>query len=251
MAGNYRKRFDVDIVLVIDATGSMERCIQTVKENAKRLYDDICDRMREDKREIHEMRLRVIAFRDYREYVKDNLPPMMATPFFKMPEEVSKFHEAVSSIQAAGGGDIPEDGLEALAFAIRSNWAAPQPGIDRRQIIVLWTDAPTHELGYGKDVDIYPKAMAKDFAELTAWWGEQDEEAIARQEAGRGFMSYESKRLLLYAPKEEPWTTIASGWKNVIHVATTQDQYAKTLNELARSEEYSEIVKLLVKTIQQ
>ena len=46
MAGNYRrKKFDVDIVLVIDATGSMWRCIQTVKENANRLYDDICNKM--------------------------------------------------------------------------------------------------------------------------------------------------------------------------------------------------------------
>ena len=245
MAGNYRKKkFDVDIVLVIDATGSMWRCIQTVKENANRLYDDICTKMAEDHREVNQMRIRVIAFRDYVAYLEDHETPMQVTPFFTMPEEEDKFRAVVDSIQAVGGGDDPEDGLEALAFAIRSNWAKEKPGIDRRQIIVLWTDAATHELGYGKNVDLYPKSMAKDFNELTAWWG-------AAGGNNTGYMNYESKRLLLYAPNEERWTTITNGWDNVIHVATKANQFADTLNELARSEEYSQIVQLLVKTIQQ
>lgn len=245
MAGNYRKKkFDVDIVLVIDATGSMWRCIQTVKENANRLYDDICTKMEADHREVNQMRIRVIAFRDYVAYLEDHEQPMQVTPFFNMPEEVDKFRAVVDSIKAVGGGDDPEDGLEALAFAIRSDWAPEKPGIDRRQIIVLWTDAATHELGFGKNVDLYPKSMARDFSELTAWWG-------AAGGNSTGYMNYESKRLLLYAPNEERWTTIASGWDNVIHVATQANQFSETLNELARSEEYSQIVQLLVKTIQQ
>jgi hypothetical protein len=246
----YKKKYDVDIVLVIDATAGMSGCIQIVRTNAMKLYDDIAEKMRVTYREIHDMRIKVIAFRDYREYLWDHQPPMMRTPFFHMPEDKAKFQKAVDSIEAVGGGDDPEDALEALAFAIRSDWAPQQQGIDRRQIIALWTDAPAHELGYGKSVDIYPKEMAKSFSELTSWWGELDEEAIARQEAtGKAYVSYESKRLLLYAPEEEPWSTIARGWKNVIHVPTERDQYNRVLNDLAVSEQYAEIVNLLVKTI--
>ena len=105
MAGNYRKKkFDVDIVLVIDATGSMWRCIQTVKENANRLYDDICTKMAEDHREVNQMRIRVIAFRDYVAYLEDHETPMQVTPFFTMPEEEDKFRAVVDSIKAVGGG---------------------------------------------------------------------------------------------------------------------------------------------------
>jgi hypothetical protein len=190
---------------------------------------------------VSALRVRVIAFGDY---AADGPGAIVGSDFMDLPEQTGDLEEVVEGIRAEGGGDIPEDGLEALAFAIRSDWAKETPGIDRRQIIVLWTDAATHELGFGRKCDLYPKSMARDFAELTAWWGS----------AGGndpGYMNYESKRLLLYAPQEERWTTIASGWDNVIHVATQANQFAETLNELARSEEYSQIVQLLVKTIQQ
>ncbi len=246
----YKKKYDVDIVLVIDATAGMSGCIQIVRTNAMKLYDDIAEKMRVTYREIHDMRIKVIAFRDYIEYLWDHQPPMMRTPFFHMPEDKEKFQKAVNSIEAVGGGDYPEDGLEALAFAIRSDWTPPQQGIDRRQIIVLWTDAPAHELGYGKSVDIYPKEMAKNFSELTSWWGELDEEARACQEAtGKAYVSYESKRLILYAPEEEPWSTIARSWKNVILVPPERDQYYPVLNDLMFSERYAEIVDLVTKMI--
>ncbi len=245
----YKKKYDVDIVLVIDATGSMSGCIQIVKDNAMHLYDDIVRKMEDSNRAINEMRIKVIAFRDYLEYMNDHETPMMQTAFFHMPEEKDKFQSAVNSIVAVGGGDAPEDGLEALAYAIRSDWAEPQQGIDRRQIIALWTDAPTHALGYGKKCDIYPSGMAKDFRELTNWWGELDAEAAARQESGTAYMNFESKRLLLYAPEAEAWSTIAGGWKNVIHVPVQANQYEEILKGLAASEQYQEIVNLLVKTI--
>ena len=73
---------------------------------------------------------------------------------------------------AFGGGDDPEDGLEALAYAIRSKWNTE--GLKKRQLIVVWSDAPAHELGFGKSAENYPKKMAKDFNELTQWWGDKD-----------------------------------------------------------------------------
>ena len=75
-----KKRTNVDLVLVIDATGSMADCIETVKENAKNLYGDLCNWVKnENLRTIHQMRIRVVAFRDYLafEYEKKNIPKIL------------------------------------------------------------------------------------------------------------------------------------------------------------------------------
>ena len=78
----------------------------------------------------------------------------------------------------------------------------------RRQIIVVWTDASTHELGYARACANYPSNMAKDFDELTEWWGD---------EQMHGYMDQYAKRLLLFAPEANYWTDISSSWDNVIH----------------------------------
>jgi len=246
MAGKYKTPYDIDIVMVIDATGSMKNCIEMVKENAKNLYPDFCKRLREDRskeREINQMRIRVITFRDFKDYLNNGYPPLQATRFFNMPEDTEAFYRSVSEIEVKGGGweeaavkklgADPEDGLEALATAIKSEWVKGQIP-DRRHIIVLWTDAPTHELGYGSNVDCYPEGMPKDFKELTRWWEEMD---------------YMSKRLVLYAPKMERWKSIISSWKNIIFVETKPGQYAETMAELQESDDYGTILDLLVHTV--
>ena len=247
MAGKYRTQYyDIDIAMVIDATSGMNYWIELLKENAKNLYPDFCKRLREDRlkgREINQMRIRVITFRDFKDYLNTGYSPLQATRFFNMPEDTEAFYRSVSEIEAkGGGGDIkgyrkygadPEDGLEALATAIKSEWVPEKQGIDRRHIIVLWTDAPTHELGYGSNVDCYPEGIPKDFEELTQWWEEMD---------------YMSKRLVLFAPCMEHWRRILSSWKNVIFVENVPGRYAETMAELQESDDYGTILDLLVHT---
>ena len=273
-----KKITNVDLVLVIDATGSMYNCIETVKENAKNLYYDLCRLVEEEGiRTIHQMRIRVIAFRDYLEYEneiasplsKEPHVPMMATEFFRMPDEIDDFVEAINSIEAVGGGDAEEDALEALAFAMRSNWSPASPGVDRRQIIALWTDADAHEIGYGRASEVYPPAMAKNFRELEEWWGLFDQMHIQRHEKTTGYMDHTSKRLLLFAPgiktvenfrtKEKVstgtiWNEIYNNWDNVQWIETEEGQYSKSLEAVDRESvlytEYTEtILKPLFKTV--
>ena len=234
MAGNnYRRPFDVDIVFCIDATGSMEPCLKMVKENALKLYDDIVSEMKKQGKEINQLRARLIAFRDYKEYERDKVPPLLETKFFVLPEEKEGFRNSLMAIRPEGGGDEPEDGLEALAFAIKSNWTPKNQSTRRRQIILLWSDASTHELGYARGTKNYPPSMARDFNELTRWWGTTQ---------GEGDMEYEAKRLLLYAPDKPWWSTIASNWPNVIHIPVVTGEGLK-------EQDYRQIVYLLVKTI--
>ena len=131
---------------------------------------------------------------------------MLVTDFFHLPEQNEEFEKCVRGLQPSGGGDEPEDGLEALAYAIKSKWNTE--GVRNRQIIVVWTDASTHELGFGKADPNYPNGMAKDFDTLTEWWGDAQ---------NSGFMNQSAKRLLLFAPDAKYWSTISDNWDQVIH----------------------------------
>lgn len=195
--------YNVDLVFCIDATASMGGLINTVKQNAINLYQDIMETMAQKHKVINKIRVRVIAFRDY---IYDKEEAMLSTRFFNLPEEAEKLKDIIGQIAAKGGGDDPEDGLEALAFAMRSDWQ--QEGVKKRHVIVAWSDAATHPLGFGSNAPNYPVEMAKSFGELTAWWGSAQ---------CPGYMDNKAKRLLLFAPDKEGWKTISDTWNNVIH----------------------------------
>lgn len=195
--------YNVDMVFCIDTTGSMGMLLDTVKNNALNFYDDVTKKMAEKGKVINQLRIRIISFRDY---LADHENAMLVTGFFNLPAQNVDFEKCVRGLHPMGGGDEPEDGLEALAYAIRSDWDTT--AMKRRQVIVLWTDASTHELGFGKSDPNYPANMAKNFEELTNWWGDVQ---------NPGYMHQSGKRLLLFAPEEEYWTTICDNWNQVIH----------------------------------
>lgn len=203
MSNNYKITYNVDMVFCIDATGSMGGVIEMVKNNALHFYNDVTQKMAEKSKTIDKLRVRIVAFRDY---VADGEDAMLETDFFTLPDEAGDFEACIRSIEAFGGGDDPEDGLEALGYAIKSDWNTE--GMKKRQVIIVWTDATTHELGFGSRMPNYPEGMAKTFDELTHWWGDVQ---------NRGFIDQRAKRLLLFAPDGPHWNTISDTWDNVIH----------------------------------
>ncbi len=227
--GGFGMDYTVDMVFCIDATGSMEsttgdqkRIINVVKENALNFYGDFTRMMDEKSKHVRQLRIRVVAFRDY---VADGENAMLVTDFFLLPQQTAEFEACLNSITAQGGGDIPEDGLEALAYAIRSDWTTE--GARKRQVIVVWTDAGTHPLGYGASSPFYPGGMPADMAELSDWWDT--------------YMHLNYKRLLIFAPDEPGWSYISQNWDNVIHFPSVagnglaERSYADILNVLANS----------------
>lgn len=212
MSNNYKLDYNVDLVFCIDCTESMDNILNIVKERALGLYDDIQRTMTQKGKEITQLRVRVIGFRDYAAYADEIRrkahpnEPMLVSDFFTLPRDAHKLEVSVKSLQPAGGGDVPEDGLEALAYAIRSPWT--NGGTKDRHVIILWTDAVPHELGFGSGTPRYPKGMAESFDALTGWWGDG---------SAAGFMPRQaSKRLILFAPDQGQWSAIASQWDNTI-----------------------------------
>lgn len=227
--GGLGKDYTVDMVFCIDATGSMEefgggqkRIINMVKENALNFYSDLMRKMDQKHKRISQLRVRVVAFRDY---VADGENAMLVTDFFQLPEQTAQFESCINSISAMGGGDIPEDGLEALAYAMKSNWTTA--GTDQRRVIVVWTDAGTHDLGYGSRTPYYPKGMPASLSELGDWWDE---------------IPMKAKRLVLYAPDEPGWSHISANWDNVVHYPSVAG------NGLAECD-YSDILDVLAQSI--
>jgi len=223
----YKLTYNVDMVFCIDATGSMRHVIDFVKNNALNLYQDIVSAMVKKHKVISQMRVKVIAFRDY---IADGENAMLTSDFFVLPQQAELFAECVNGIKARGGGDIPEDGLEALGYAIRSDWT--REGVKKRHIIVVWSDAPTHELGYAKAAPWYPEGMAKSFEELSLWWEDQ--------QLG-GDMDENAKRLLIFAPDIPEWNRVSQEWGQVIHV--------QTVSEGLMDVEYQQVVDAVCNTI--
>lgn len=197
-------RYAVDIVLCIDITGSMQPIIQEVKEGAFSFHARLASTMHQREKRVDQMRIRVVAFRDFIDSPQDALH---ASPFFKVPHEVHKFEKFVSSLSAGGGGDVPESGLEALSVAIDSDW---QRNLTRqRHVIVMFTDAPAHPLGgLLRQSDGYPEGIPSSFEELGERWGAEGDPKSRMDEA--------AKRLILFCPEASPWEEITDKWNNVL-----------------------------------
>lgn len=201
---NYSLKYGIDIVFCIDCTNSMAAYLDNIKKSILSFINDLHENMVILNRDIGEIRVKLIAFRDY---LANKDKAMLLTDFFTLPNEYKEFERCLYCLKPEGAGDECEDGLEALAYAIRSKWS--NEWMKRRQVIVVWSDSGTHPLGHGKASEFYPKGMAQDLKELTMWWGDHYKHP--------GCMDDRAKRLVLFTPDVSDWSVISQNWSNVIH----------------------------------
>lgn len=198
-------RYAVDIVFCIDTTASMRPVLENVKSSALSFHDRLKSVMGEKGKSISQLRIKVIAFRDFGDKADDALEE---TEFLHLPEQASEYEAFVRNLNPSGGGDLPESGMEALALAVQVPW---ERGLDRRRhVIVMFTDAPAHNLGSAAASagSYYPQSIARSEDELFEQWGYQSSQSAV--------MENSAKRLLLFAPDAEPWQGIAEYWNNTI-----------------------------------
>jgi hypothetical protein len=193
--------YSVDIVFCIDVTGSMDPILDAVKANALGFYDDVQTNLVAKGKNVAQLRVRVVAFRDF---VADGDAAIEESPFFVLPDERARFSEFVGGLTAEGGGDAPESGLEAVSLAINSVWTTR--GDRRRQVVVVWTDQPAHPLDPTTVPAELQARIPADFSALTDLW-----------EDAQGPLGASSKRLILFAPDGPGWSDISGVWENVVH----------------------------------
>ena len=185
----------IDLVLCIDGTASMSGIIERVKGVAKDSYGMVIDAVTRGGRSIKdvEFRVRCVVFRDY---LADGEKAMEESRFFSVADEaeMAAFEAFVNGIEAEGGGDGPENALEAIFTAMKSDWN-PRGGRFRRQIIVVFTDAPFLPLHESSRVAApsYPLDAPKTLEELQTLFEKGDQTMMYAPKNGR---------LIIYAPKD-------------------------------------------------
>ncbi len=198
-------KYAVDIVLCIDTTESMTPILTNVKHSALSFPNRLAQQMAAKGRGISNLRLKVIAFRDFGDRADDAIAE---SPFFVVPDDLDRFEQTVRVLEPGGGGDTPESGLEALALAMASKW---ETGLDRRRhVVVVFTDAPAHPLGDPRQTSAhtYPPNVPPSMDELFRQWGHPQSRGAIMEES--------AKRLLIFAPDDYPWADISDDWNKTL-----------------------------------
>ncbi len=119
---------DVNVVFLIDTTGSMDTYINGVKDRAIEFSDILSSKGTNFK-------LGLIGFGDLNEKEKPSV--------YNFTQDVKKFQKQVKNIPRTYGGDIPESSLDALETGI-TLLDASKTTEGSKNIFILITDAPPH-----------------------------------------------------------------------------------------------------------
>ncbi|MBQ4443906.1 MAG: VWA domain-containing protein [Clostridia bacterium] len=196
---------NVDIVFCLDGTGSMSPCLDMVKQNAQKFYQDLLEKLTlEYNSSVDDICIKVIVFRDY---LDDGDHAMIESEWFDMTAgDTDKYEAFLKGIVAEGGGvSLEENGLEALYYAMATDWNARNP--KDRQVIVLFTDADALDLmdAQRKGLPNYPQNMV-DRDGLVSMW-----ECILPPFMAQGDLKLQKKckRLVMYAPAGTKYEDLA------------------------------------------
>jgi hypothetical protein len=208
MADDQEFDINLDIVLCMDATGSMHYMLDKVKASALSFFDNLKVELDAKHRHVEETRIKVIAFRDM-----TIGEPNEVSGWFNLPAQSADYKAFVDRLVARGGGDGPETAIDALSLAMAQDWV--KTGSKRRHVIVLWTDAPTKLPGEQKMDDQLPKTMP----EFVKMW----------QDPQEAKMDPNAKRLAVWAPNDDSWTFVEA-MENTSYQEVSPD---KELDELS------------------
>ncbi len=123
----------IDVVFILDSTGSMSEEIAAVKDTIKKVAATV--------RQLNvSVRVGLVEFKDRSD--------SFVTKVYPMTSNVTRFAKRVSQIYASGGGDMPESVNEGLSVALnRLKWNSRAVA----RLAFLIGDAPPH-LDYQQDV---------------------------------------------------------------------------------------------------
>lgn len=126
----------VDVLFLLDATGSMQDEIDKLQSSIQMIANEI-----EGLPSRPDVRFALTAYRDRGD--------LFVSRTYDFTPDMAQFSEALSVVEADGGGDYPESLNEALHRAVHApEW---RPGHTARFIILI-ADAPPH-LDYAQDHD--------------------------------------------------------------------------------------------------
>jgi len=138
-----QQRSSIEVVFVLDTTGSMSGLIQAAKEKIWSIASTMASAQ-----SAPEIRMGLVAYRDRGDaYV---------TTVLDLSDDLDSMYASLMDFQADGGGDGPESVNQALYDAVHSvSWSQDQ---NTYKVVFLVGDAPPH-MDYADDVR-YPETLA-------------------------------------------------------------------------------------------
>jgi hypothetical protein len=139
----------VDIVFLLDVTGSMQPCIDALKNNISSFVDTLITKSPNNESPVKHWRAKVVGFRDF----NVDREPIIEQPFV---EDAGALKQQLSNVHAEGGGDEPESLLDALyQVATMGQTEALTQSFDpfkwryrsqAARVVVAFTDASYHKI---------------------------------------------------------------------------------------------------------
>ena len=155
------KRDTLEMVFVLDTTGSMQGLIDGAKQRIWGIINDVMQKPSKPR-----VRVGLVAYRDNGdEYV---------TKLLAITEDLDKVYTTLMDYRADGGGDTPENVRKALAEGVRNaGWAKSRDGL--AQIVFLVGDAPPQRYQQEPDVLVTTaEAVRKNMIVNTIQCGSED-----------------------------------------------------------------------------
>lgn len=155
----------LDLIFVIDTTGSMEDDIAEVRANALRILDRVAA-------SGADWRISIVTYRDHPQAPYGDPGDYPSRVELNFSSDYGEITGAINGIRIGGGADFQESVYSGLHTAISQSW---RPGV--RKVIILMGDAPPHnpepitgythnsvlQAAYDADpVSIYPIQIADD-----------------------------------------------------------------------------------------
>ena len=149
------KDTNLDIMFIMDLTGSMGIWLTEAKKSVKNIIEEITDNNPGAK-----IRMSFIGYRDFLDVNEKRQYDSQ-----EFTENIDEFNNFLSKLDCSGGGDEPEDIVGALRQALNMNW------ISNAKYAVLVCDAPCHgkqyhNISYDKFSEGDPEGKLEDAVKI-------------------------------------------------------------------------------------
>jgi hypothetical protein len=207
----------VDVVFVLDVTESMQPYIDAVKQNIINFANELASNNRD-------YRLGLVTFEDY---VVSAAPDCNCEYRNQLTSNVNQFIGWVGSLHAGGGGDIPEDQLDALDYASKLPFRPQAQGI-----VIIVTDAPPHHDGDGSENTEHDQAF---------WDHHQRGVEVTNLTGDKVAATMQRNGLTLYAVAPPPF--IAPEYAEIVdathgrlfNIVSEEDRFPELVREIGHS----------------
>lgn len=162
-----KNQFYYDAVFCIDKSVNMESQIDFISGFVNSFYEMAKSEIQNSITKVESFRIKLITYGDY----NTENDAVVDYGFFSMPEQSEELYSVF--MQLFGDSQCAQEGysagLEALSYAIDSDWTDMTDKMGRQAVVVFSLNKPTN-IEETRNLDNYPPNLPKNLLELKTKW---------------------------------------------------------------------------------